>query len=80
MNSPYTRMYTQREREREKREMKMGERNYLQSRLWHLTPASAVHTVPPVAGEDEQSMMELSLPKHVTSLYTVGPVPAPNSF
>ena len=69
-------MYTQ--REREKTEMKMGERNYLQSRLWHVTPASAVHTVPLAAGVDEQSMTELSLPKHVTSLYTVGPVPAPN--
>ena len=45
----------------------------LQRRLWHMTPAS-VHAPP---GVYEQFMMELSLPLHLTLLYTVGPLLGP---
>ena len=47
---------------------------HLQRRLWHITPA-AVHEPP---GVYEQFVMVVSLPTHMTLLYTVGPLPGPN--
>ena len=47
---------------------------YLQRRLWHITPASE-HAPP---GVYEQFVMAVSLPAHLTLLYTVGPLPGPN--